>query len=242
MILNIIVPHLSALLELLLNYTKRCFDSGCSCGKRTKKVLKKEYMELYVGPYFHIDIRYAQILTSIFVCMVYSAGMPILYLCVFLFSFFAYYVDKFLGKYILIILVLRFYRTPPKYDPFIAKLFYMFIFFALIWHYGFAIWIYGNPTILKDNNGSALDDFADSIKNIFDVDTSTFAYEVIDRMTLPHNVLCLIYLLLLALIFILRLSIYEMVEICCSKIFYKELIKKKIEERNLEVGLGKIKK
>jgi hypothetical protein len=98
MFINIFVPHLSAFMGVFLNFLKRCSDGGCSGGKRTKKTNKKEYLDLYTGPNFGIDIRYAQLLTFIFVSLVYSSGIPILYFCVLLYLIITYFVDKYLSK------------------------------------------------------------------------------------------------------------------------------------------------
>lgn len=107
MFINVFVPHLSAFMGVLLKFCKRCCDGGGSGGKRTKKTNRKEYLDLYTGPYFGIDIRYAQLLTFIFVSLLYSSGIPTLYICVFLYLIFTYFIDKYLSKLIL----LKFYQN-----------------------------------------------------------------------------------------------------------------------------------
>ncbi len=97
MLINMIVPHLTVIFGLLIKYLLRCCDSGCSCGKRTKKTLKNEYFELYVGPDFPIESRYAEMLTTIFVALVYSSGIPIMYFCILGYMTFTYLLDKLLS-------------------------------------------------------------------------------------------------------------------------------------------------
>ena len=98
MFINVIVPHLTALIELIFVSLFRCCDSGCSGRKKTKKMNKKDYFELYMGPQFEIDIRYSQILTTIFVSLIYSSGMPALYFSVLMYLIFNYVIDKYLRK------------------------------------------------------------------------------------------------------------------------------------------------
>jgi len=98
MILNILIPHVSALIESLITCFLRLRDSGCACGRKTKKLIKTDYLELYAGSHFPIDCRYSEILTTIFVSLIYSSGMPLLYVCVFGYFSFTYWVDKFLCK------------------------------------------------------------------------------------------------------------------------------------------------
>jgi hypothetical protein len=55
----------------------------------------KDLIELYTGPEFMIDLRYAQVLNVTFVCMMYSSGMPILYILTSFTLLFLFWVDKF---------------------------------------------------------------------------------------------------------------------------------------------------
>lgn len=230
MILNIFVPHISVFVGMLLVYIKRCLDSGCSCGKRTKKNLKRDYMNLYIGPNFQLDTRYSQILVTIFVTLIYSPGMPILYICLFFFLFLCYFIDKWM--------ILRFYRTPPKYDMLIVKLFNILVFISLIFHYAFGIWIYGNPNFLDDHSKTALDTVSNFIKDIFNVSDDSFAGEVVKRITMPHNILCLIFLSLIVFIILVRLTIYELIDVCGIQTRNKKMVQQKIDEKNVEAGLA----
>jgi hypothetical protein len=53
---------------------------------------------LYMGPEFLIEIRYSQIISSFYIIMIYSAGLPFLYLLAMVQTFVLYWVDKFLCK------------------------------------------------------------------------------------------------------------------------------------------------
>jgi hypothetical protein len=41
-------------------------------------VVSQELERLYLGPEFLLEVRYAQVLTTLFVCLAYSAGIPLL--------------------------------------------------------------------------------------------------------------------------------------------------------------------
>jgi hypothetical protein len=52
--------------------------------RRTKQVMQEDYESIYMGPEFLIEVRYSQIMTFFFITMIYSAGMPVLYIISFL--------------------------------------------------------------------------------------------------------------------------------------------------------------
>lgn len=62
--------------------------------------MQEDYEEIYTGPEFLIEIRYSQIMTFFFITMIYSSGMPVLYITAFLQMLATYWVDKFLCKII----------------------------------------------------------------------------------------------------------------------------------------------
>ena len=76
--------------------------------KITKKIMNKDWIELYTGDEFFIDYRYSQILTIIFICFMYSSGMPILYFITVIHLIVIYWIDKYL--------IFRFCKIPRDYD------------------------------------------------------------------------------------------------------------------------------
>jgi hypothetical protein len=60
MFINIFTPHLSSILMCIFYKCLRCCDSGCSM-ETSKKLTKKGFYSLYVGPEFRIDTRYSQV-------------------------------------------------------------------------------------------------------------------------------------------------------------------------------------
>jgi len=81
MLINIVTPHVGAFIGIAISGIKRCWDRKCSCDqKRTRRRVQEDYEQLYMGPQFLIEIRYSQIISSFYIIMIYSAGMPLLYI------------------------------------------------------------------------------------------------------------------------------------------------------------------
>ncbi len=174
---------------------KRCFDRCSSSNKISSRLTKNEYFKLYVGPEFSIGSRYAQILYTMFVVIIFSSGIPFLYVCCFLFFVFTYWTDKFL--------LLRFYRTPPNTDLYNSKLFYNILLFGIIVHLSFGIWIYGNKEIFFNVNSPLFDfliKFLDEKLNLSESEGITIG--ITKRLLMPHNLIMTIVLSLLLLWFL----------------------------------------
>ncbi len=60
--------------------------------------IEEDYHELYTGPEFLIEVRYSQIISTYYILMMYSSGMPVLYIIGMLQMFATYWVDKLLCK------------------------------------------------------------------------------------------------------------------------------------------------
>lgn len=80
MFINVISVPIGILVAVLIKKVLRWCDRGCSSVyTKTKKKKQSQYEALYMGSDFILELRYAQILTNIFVCMTYSTGIPTLY-------------------------------------------------------------------------------------------------------------------------------------------------------------------
>ena len=78
----------------------RCVDRSCTCNRRkTRKITQPDYEDINTGAEFLIEYRYSQILTTLFIVMMYSSGLPILYLIALLTYFFQYWFDKLFCKF-----------------------------------------------------------------------------------------------------------------------------------------------
>lgn len=228
MILNIFTPHANGLISYLITICKRLSDRKlCNCGKRhTRKKTRKEYIDLYTGPQFNIGMRYSQILTTIFAVLIYSSGIPLLYLCCFVFFLITYWIDKWL--------ILRLYRNPPHIDLYVSKLFNMIILVAMIIHYCFAIWIYGNEKILSDSTNSNLNGISDWIKNRFNLSNESFGAQILTRISYSYNVLILFFLAIVVIIFLIRFLYLDYIIFACCKFCDPNL--QKVKDVNLYDG------
>ncbi len=203
-----------------------CDRRNLDPGKKTSKVTRKDYINLYLGPNFDMGRRYSQILVTIFVVLIYSPGMPILYACAFLFLLSCYWVDK--------ILLLRFYRSPPKIDLFIAKLFDVIVLAGLILHFCFAIWMYGNDTILTSTSFDILNRIAEWIKNKI-VSQDSVAIEILKRLTFSHNIICFVFLCVVVLLFIYNIFLKGFVNFMC--LWRKKTMIEKEVDYNIYEGM-----
>lgn len=133
MIINVFSPHLFPIGSYMLFAFRKYNHFAYS---------QRELNELYLGPVFFLSFRIAQEMMTIFVTMLYSPGLPALYpicACMFLVH---YYVDKYL--------LFRFYRTPPAYSARLFEYFEASLMYAVIFHLGFATWMYSAPGIFWD--------------------------------------------------------------------------------------------
>lgn len=89
----------------------RWLDNGSCCWccrKKTKCVTQQQYVTLYSGPEFLIHFKYATIMNTIFVTMMYGLALPILFLIA---------AVTFINLLIMDKLCLTYYfQKPPMYD------------------------------------------------------------------------------------------------------------------------------
>ncbi len=99
MLIRTVAPHIATVAQVCYTALKRCYDRRCTCdNKKTRKVIQSDYENVYMGPEFTLDSRYAQTLTLIFTIFMYSSGLPILYMIGFVYFLFTYWIDKILCK------------------------------------------------------------------------------------------------------------------------------------------------
>lgn len=96
-----------------------------------------ELNKLYSGFRFELASRYAAILNTFFVTLMYAPGLPILLPIAFMAMLLNYWFDK--------TAFLRLYATPPRYDSTVEKDFIDMLPRAIILHSAFAIWFYTSP-------------------------------------------------------------------------------------------------
>ena len=96
---------------------------------------------MYTGPEFILQIRMAQVLSTIFITMTFSSGMPLLYLvCVATFSI-SFWIDK--------ILLLRYFRITSGYTKYITANLIDMLPLAVVVHILFGLLMLSSPRLLS---------------------------------------------------------------------------------------------
>ena len=101
------------LIQMCVAGCKRCCDRGCSSDKKkTRKTIQSEYEAVYTGQQIEFDNRFSQLIAMIWVIMMFSAAIPVLYLAGFVLCFVIFWTDK--------TLFLKLYRIPPRHGSDLA--------------------------------------------------------------------------------------------------------------------------
>jgi len=89
-----------------------------------------------VGPDFYLSTRYGMLMNSMMVCLLFSAGIPLLYFVAGLVCFATYAVDK--------IMLLRIARQPPQFDQSLTKQFLRIIPVGILLHSLWGVWMFSS--------------------------------------------------------------------------------------------------
>jgi len=109
--------------------------------RKTRQITQEEYEDMYSGPEFILQLRFAQVLSMIFVTMTYSSGLPILYLVAFLSLFITYWIDKFL--------MLRYFRVANQFTEANSRAVVNILPWAAVFHFIFGYMLYSYPNIMR---------------------------------------------------------------------------------------------
>jgi len=98
---------------------------------------------VYEGPEFMIEVHLGQILSSFYITLMFSAGMPLLYFVFFFEILIKYWVDK--------IWFLRLNRTPPRYGKELTDSARSYLFYGVLLHLGIGFMMFSHPDLFADN-------------------------------------------------------------------------------------------
>ena len=152
--LNIITPHISYLMHPIMGCMKKCCDRGCSSTikKRpenpandevnTKLLLQSELQELYTNPQIASFYVYAQLFTTLWSCLCFSAGLPILYPVACLSFLILYWVYK--------VLLVKYYAKTTQFDEDLPLKTVSFMKYAIIFHMVVAAFMFTNSAIFDE--------------------------------------------------------------------------------------------
>jgi len=132
MALNAVVPASVSGAKMIVTWMKRC-----CLGKGAKH--QAELLKHYTNPEFDIKGKYAQFLTTVFVTMSYSSGLPLMHVfgCAFMFTM--YWMDKFV--------LLWGSKRPPNYDTQMAKDASEYMLYVIPLHCFFGLFMYGQDCV-----------------------------------------------------------------------------------------------
>lgn len=146
MLINVFVPHVTPILRFFYVLAVQrgfCHERGCSfkcLGDPSQRAVSQRQLDSWFeGPQFHLDTRYATIMQSVFVTLLFGAVLPLLVPIAFFGMLLSFYVDKWL--------LLRFYRIPPHYDVHLGRALTSWIPWAIFLHLGFTAYAMSTPAI-----------------------------------------------------------------------------------------------
>jgi hypothetical protein len=90
-----------------------------------------------------LEVHLAQVISSFYIILMFSAGMPLLYLVLFFELLIKYWVDK--------TWFLRLNRTPPRYGQELTDSARSKIYYGVLLHLLLGFFMYSNPDLFPDN-------------------------------------------------------------------------------------------
>ena len=140
MIINTYTVNTKILKDYVQIGLTRCLDRGCTLDmSRTKAKIQIQLENLYSGPKMQLQERYASLFVIYFVCVIFSPGMPFLWIAAAGCFFFTYIIERWA--------FLRMYRLPPKYGSALAETTTEILPLGILAHVIFAAWTFSSPAL-----------------------------------------------------------------------------------------------
>ena len=183
-IYSIVTSQISPLFFYIFNLVKRYLDSKCNNGKTTKTKDKIKYEELYVGPDFPFEERYAKILVNLSICLLHGTNCPIIYAFFVCFLLITFLVDKFL--------MINYYKIPPFYGSILSKKILNYFFFSVLLYFYGLVYNISNPYIFGNQpiKEGLFSDYYSKFKTSGTEEFFGFIYYCINPFTLFYCFYC----------------------------------------------------
>ena len=97
---------------------------------------QRELNELMTPPPFLLSERYGQLIAQVMYSLIFSAGMPLVYVAMVLFLVLSLAIDR--------VMLLRYCANPPRYTGKLSALLLHLMPVCVVLHFGLATWIYGH--------------------------------------------------------------------------------------------------
>ncbi|EAR89910.3 tRNA (GuanineN(7))methyltransferase, putative (macronuclear) [Tetrahymena thermophila SB210] len=233
MIFYIMMPYLNFIFQSLYICLRRYYDRKWSSNKNiTRQSTQEKYESVYLSPNLLIEVRYAQIMNIIFVCFLYSSGLPLLIITTFLYLISTYYVDKFA--------MLRLCRKPPQFGKNLEDIIRNILWISIPLHCLLGIWMYGSPKMFPSSiSNSILNSISSQVSQlesqINDYNNTDISKEFYSRaiksQCIPQLIVLLFFLLYVLYLLIKKRIIIPLFNCicCCFNFAEDDLISKKNE-------------
>ncbi|CAD8179160.1 unnamed protein product [Paramecium octaurelia] len=194
LLINILTQPMMLLIEIIIRYVRQAYDQ-CSCCLNEKKTRKKSYQDfkdLYKGEQFRVELRYAQVLTALYICFMYTPALPFLYFITMLTIWFLYFVDK--------ISIFTTYRKPIRIDSIISESIRKYLWIAVVIHLGFATYIYGSTNLFYETIEAKL--VIDQLQDVYGQQNVVVEWWDRSWSQIPNIILLAILAILIIIIFL----------------------------------------
>ena len=148
MMFNIFAPHTWPLYRVGLQRFRIWRDRGFDWSAKhiSRQLTQDDLEDMYSGPPFQIATRYGQMLNTIFVTLLFSPGLPLLWWTAAATFFVSYWVDKFL--------FCRYYSTPPLYDESASRVVTGLLPWAVLGHFAVGFWMWSYELLVPQSSNS----------------------------------------------------------------------------------------
>jgi hypothetical protein len=135
-VVNAHAPRLFNLIKFYRNKHLACSNPGAY-------LTQDDLNKAFAGPPFEFASNYAQLLSTFFVCLTFSTGIPLLYPLAAANFWVFYFIEKYH--------FMRVYRIPPHFNTMIGKRATALVPVALGLHLIMAIWVLSNNSLFSSN-------------------------------------------------------------------------------------------
>ncbi|CAD8074203.1 unnamed protein product [Paramecium primaurelia] len=194
LLINILTQPVMLLVEIIIRYIRQAYDQSSCClnQKKTKKKNYQEFKDLYKGEQFRVELRYAQVLTALYICFMYTPALPFLYFITMLTIWFLYFVDK--------ISIFTTYRKPIRIDSIISESVRKYLWIAVVIHLGFATYIYGSSNLFYETLEAKL--VIDQLQDVYGQQNVVVEWWDRSWSQIPNIILLAILAILILIIFL----------------------------------------
>ena len=177
---------------------------------------QSELNKIHIGPEFELSYRYAQLLSTLFVCLTFSSGIPLLYVVAAVNFYVAYVADKYLFIHLC--------REPVPYSAEMGKEVTRLIPIGIALHLAMSVWMLSNKEIFSSDTNQQISRYARTNNSVLRAIVDKITY----KQTVPLFLLCCI-LIILYICFYFYKNIRQYCRLCWQFLVGNVAVKEKIE-------------